>query len=211
MAHCQFFPAVQVEKNVVRRPESFARGGPQREAYDSVLIVCEGGKCEPSYLTRLRDVHRLSNANIRITPANGTDPLSVVAFAKKEYNPEKFDRVYCVFDRDEHPSFDAALDEISKQEKFYAIISWPCFEFWVLLHFRYSAAPIHRAKALKDVIRCYPTYSKGSKSVFDDLSPRLQAAITHAKRLVVENNKNGSTNPATRMHELVEYLINLKA
>jgi hypothetical protein len=35
-------------------------------------------------------------------------------------------------------------------------------------------------------------------------------AIEHAKRLLKENATTGATNPATRVHELVEYLCNLK-
>ena len=33
-----------------RGPESYKRRGPVREAYDYVLIVCEGAKSEPNYL-----------------------------------------------------------------------------------------------------------------------------------------------------------------
>ena len=41
-------------------------GGPQRESYDRVLIVCEGKKTEPSYFGDLLTHYRLSMANIEI-------------------------------------------------------------------------------------------------------------------------------------------------
>ena len=56
----------------------------------------------------------------------------------------------------------------------------------------------------------YPTYAKGCKTVFDGLSHDLERAIQHAERLHGENERNGSVNPATRMHELVTYLMGLK-
>jgi hypothetical protein len=195
---------------MVRRAESYARREPRRAAYDSVLIVCEGGKTEPNYLERLRIVHRLSNANIRITPADGTDPMSIVAFAERELSRNDYDRVYCVFDRDEHNNYFDALRRISALPKFFATTSWPCFEIWILLHFKYSTAPQNRHEALAELRKHYPAYSKGCKTVFDDMTPALERAVQHAERLQGENERNGSVNPATRMHELVTYLMGLK-
>jgi hypothetical protein len=194
----------------VRSPKSYARREPKREPYESVLIVCEGGKTERYYLSRLQQVYRLSSANIRITPADGTDPLTVVAFAEREFARDEYDRAVCVFDRDEHKNYAAALQRIAKLPKFWAITSWPCFEIWVLLHFVYSAAPHDPASALLEVRKRYAGYTKGGKTTFDDLAPMLDNAIRHAERLVKDNLKTGAENPATRMHELVTYLIGLK-
>ena len=194
----------------MRRAESYARRGPRREPYDSVLIVCEGGKSEPNYFSRLREIHRLSMANIRITPADGTDPMSVVAFAEKEFTRIEYDRVFCVFDRDEHSNYQAALATVARLPKFSAITSWPCFEVWVLLHFIYSAAPRDRGALYNEVRRHYPGYSKGCRTVYDDLAPKLELALRHSRQLATENNRSGSLNPATKIHELVQYLIGLK-
>jgi hypothetical protein len=197
---------------MARYATSYRRRAPTRDAYDVVLIVCEGGKTEPNYLDRLRAVRRLSNANIRITPADGTDPLSVVKFAEKESALGDYDRVFCIFDRDEHATYDPALQRVARLgKKFTAITSWPCFEIWLLLHFVYSDAPRSRDAAYAEIRRHYPSYSKGSKNVFDDLLERLDQAVQHAKRLARENISNGSSNPATSMHELVEYLMKLKS
>jgi hypothetical protein len=195
---------------MARYANSYKRRPPVRDPHDVVLIVCEGGKTEPNYLDRLRAVRRLSSANIRITPADGTDPMSVVKFAEKESARGEYDRVFCIFDRDEHATYDAALRRVAKLKNFSAIISWPCFEIWLLLHFIYSAAPRSRDEAYAEVRRHYPSYRKGSGTVFDDLSNKLDQAIQHAKRLMNENSISGSSNPATLMHELVEYLMKLR-
>lgn len=193
-----------------RRPESYARGAPKREPYASVLIVCEGSKAEPNYLLGLRSAYRLSSANIRITPADGTDPLSVVEFAEAEFDRGGYDLAFCVFDRDEHPNFPQAINRILQLDKFCAIPSCPCFEIWILLHFAYSAAPRARDEALSEVIKHYNSYTKGSKTSFQDLAPRLVNAIRNSRRLEADNRRTGADNPATKMHVLVEYLIGLR-
>jgi hypothetical protein len=125
----------------MRRPESYKRRASQREPYDTALIVCEGQKTEPHYLDGLKQEYKLSSANIRITPADGTDAVSIVRFAKAQAERDGgYDRVYCVFDRDGHRNFTEAIGLI-RQFGYIPIVSWPCFEIWVLLHFAYSSAP----------------------------------------------------------------------
>jgi hypothetical protein len=204
-----------------RTAGSYARRGPVREPYDRVLIVCEGEKTEPHYFGGLRRHYRLSSANIEITPANGTDPISIVTFAQARLGD--YDRTFCVFDRDGHQNYDAAVARAAqsaegKQGKFVAITSWPCFEFWLLLHFGYSAAPFHRAgkkssgdQAIAKLATHIPGYNKGLKNIYDLLAPKTTDAIQNAMRLQRENTRTRSSNPSTRAHELVQYLITLKA
>src|SRR5882757_6214240 len=97
-----------------RQAKSYARRGPQREPYDLVLIVCEGTKTEPNYFMGLRNAYRLSSANIKILPADGaTDPMSIITFTQTEMKREPYDRAYCVFDRNGHQNYDAALQRIA--------------------------------------------------------------------------------------------------
>ena len=192
-----------------------------REPYDFVLIVCEGGKTEPNYFGRLRTVCGLANANIRITPADGTDPVSIVRFAQDEY--DEHDRVYCVFDRNGHPNFDEALtlarqSALGKSGVLRTITSVPCFELWVLLHFAYSTAPFNKAgsdspcdRVLRAVRGHFNDYDKGRQDIYDKLSALQDKAIAHAIRLAKHNRETDSRNPATEVHELVEYLRKIKA
>ena len=79
------------------RPASaFRRPPPARAQYDVALIVCEGEKTEPEYLRRLRNALGLNAANISITPANGSDPVSIVRHAIQAYDNAggEFDRVF---------------------------------------------------------------------------------------------------------------------
>jgi len=207
-----------------RKPKSFAklqRNRPAREPYDRVLIVCEGEKTEPVYFEELRKTYRLSTANIEVTPASGSDPLSVVKYAKnlvkKESNlGEKFNKVYCVFDRDEHTNFDEASSQLNAGN-IVSARSWPCFEFWLLLHFKYSRKPFSRSNGKTAAQLCQsalkaklPKYKKGMQGIFGELAPYLDDAIKNAEIAQREAEKNGEPNPSTEVHELVKYLKDLK-
>jgi hypothetical protein len=194
---------------------------PKREPYDVVLIVCEGQKTEPLYLRRLRQIHRLSSANIDIVSSPGQDPLSIVAHAEGRMNTEDFNRVFCVFDRDGHAGYDQALRRIRELKDagkdISAITSWPCFEIWLLLHFVYTARPFQRVQntsacdgVIRELRRHIPNYDKGLDGLYDNLLVHQQRAIAHAARLARENKDTGSVNPATNMHDLVAYLLGIK-
>jgi RloB-like protein len=199
----------------MRRPQSYARRGPTREPYDYVLIVCEGSKTEPRYFQRLKEVFRLSNANIEIARPNATDPRSLVAFAETRLNERGFDRVYCVFDRDGHATYTSAVSHIIEQYgnsgRVRAITSVPCFEIWVLLHFHYTSAAFNACSdVLAEVKKHFADYTKGRQDIYDRLAGNMKQAIKHAVRLKKEGEDTRSSNPATLVHELVSYLCNLK-
>lgn len=134
------------QKMKEKRAAAHERKRQPREPYDVVLIVCEGEKTEPYYLESLRNSLRLSNANIRICGKEcGSAPISVVKFAMEEFRANKgvYNKVYCVFDKDKHDSYDEAKAKIaatklSNGATLHAVISIPCFEVWILLHFIYT-------------------------------------------------------------------------
>jgi hypothetical protein len=200
----------------LRTAKSFRRAEPIRDPYPLVLIVCEGAKSEPNYFNRLRHVYRLSSTRVVVTPANGTDPVSIVSFAKDQFRSKGFNRVYCVFDRNGHSNYEKALQRISQSNNIFAITSVPCFEVWVLLHFIYCAAPFTQvgtdsacALVIKEVQKHFPQYAKGYEYVFDDLEENIEQAINRATQLSADNARVGSTNPDTKVHTLINYLRNL--
>jgi hypothetical protein len=203
-----------------RKAADYARRAPAREPYDRVLIVCEGEKTEPQYFNGLRLAERLSSANIRVTPADGSDPLSIVRFAERLAN--EYDRTYCVFDRDGHANYDDALQRVAqsalgRSQQLIAVPSWPCFELWMLLHFRYSTAAIVAGggrssgeNACRELRNYMADYQKGRVDVYRELSSRQAAALKNAGRLERDNAGTGNHNPSTRVHGLVSYLLHLR-
>jgi hypothetical protein len=186
------------------------------------LIVCEGTKTEPHYLRELLDDLGIRRHVVRIAPNEGVSPDRVVAHAVALYEGDAtagdaFDAVYCVFDRDKHTTFNAAVQRIkdlsAEGKPFVAITSTPCFEVWLLLHFGYSAQPFHPAgkKSVGDqVVSALKTkpgfakYGKGHKGIYGQLKDKLTDALSHAAQLRRHCVATGSINPATNVDELVK-------
>jgi hypothetical protein len=207
-----------------RSPKSLRRRAPIREPYDYVLIVCEGGKTEPNYLNELIAHLRLSSTNVRVTGDCGSAPSSVVAEAIRLFrNDPEFDRVYCVFDRDDHADYQTACNrmrskrlrnKVGRNVVFEAITSIPCFEYWILLHFEYTTTPFPRFADLEPRLRRIPEladYTKGASGLFELTASRLDQALAHAKRANQAAQRSGTDNPTTGMGELIGYLQALAA
>jgi hypothetical protein len=209
-------------KRKERKAQSLRRQRAMKAPYDVILIVCEGEKTEPNYFYELKKAFRLSNANVRIC-GRGSDPLSVVDFAIETFRQEQeFDRVYCVFDRDRHTTYDAALDRVrrtrlGKGSKIFAISSVPCFEFWLLLHFIYTTRPFDAspgdsicAGVIEELKKYLPAYRKGDQDIFNKIQDKLDNAITNARNVEQFHQTSGTDNPSTLVHSVVEYLRDLK-
>lgn len=204
-----------------RQIPGLARRQPKRSSYDRVLIVCEGSKTEPNYFRELVDHLRLNTANIEIDGDSDPSPKSVVAHAKWRYQQEgDFDRVFCVFDKDEHSTYQQAVREVAAEElapAFSAITSVPCFEYWLLLHFIFTTKPYARSESyspgqhvLRDLKVHLPEYSKGSQHVYLQLMRYTDLAIRHAERASQQASQNQTDNPSTQVYRLVTYLRALK-
>lgn len=197
----------------------------KRKPYEKVLIVCEGEKTEPYYLRALRGYLKLAQAKIEIDSSSKSSPTSVVKHAKKlikESSGDPYDHVFCVMDRDRHADFDKAMDEIKKYKNrettLRSIVSNPCFEFWILLHFEYTTkifgangdSPCNELikKNLKAHIGDYEK-DNGAK-MLSIISSGLEGAVVNAKKANEVAKSNNVDNPTTQMDELVDYLRGLR-
>ena len=212
-------------KRKAKAADALERRKAKRASYDKILIVCEGEKTEPNYFNELINFYKLNTANVEIDGTCGSSPKSVFERAIELYENENckgdaFDKVYCVFDKDSHETYDETLIRIKAQNPksvFSAVVSVPCFEYWILLHFHYSTKPYHATgsssignEVLKDLKAVFPEYTKGSEDIFESLSGQLEFAKANAIRSLTHAQANHTDNPITHIHELVEYLQNLK-
>jgi len=210
-------------KRKVRQARDLSRQKAKRAPYDRALIVCEGERTEPNYFEELVDHYRLNSANVMITGECGSSPMSVVNHARQLYREAKdegnsFDQVYCVIDRDDHPDYQKALDAVAKQNTFMPVISIPCFEYWLLLHFVYTDKPFHAsgsksvsAMVLKELKQYWPEYQKSMSGVFMRRIGQLEFAKKNAIRALRSAHSRDFSNPSTNVHELVTYLQKLKS
>lgn len=208
-------------KRKARASEALQRQRHERARNKRYLIVCEGTKTEPNYFAELLEDLSIRPQVVRIAPNDGVSPDKVVAHALDLYDEDAaggdaYDAVYCVFDRDRHTTFEAAVQrtkDLSADGKpFVAITSTPCFEFWLLLHFGYTDQPFHAAgrKSVGDQVVSalkakpgFAKYGKGQKGIYSLLKDKVGDAITHTAQLRKHTVATGSVNPATDMDQLV--------
>lgn len=213
------------QKKKSRNEKDLARKEAKKSPYETILIVCEDSKSSPNYLREIIKYFRLNTANVIVIPSKGSAPISVVEHSIEiAKTMPQIDRVACIFDRDDHESYKRAINKLNNQPEpsdktpvYKAIASTPCFEIWLLLHFLYTTR-IYSSGGNKsaaqhltnDLLKELPSYSKNNTRWFNDLIDKQKIAITNAKRLQKHNKTTNSKNPATNMHELIEYLISLK-
>ena len=214
-----------------RQARVLKRRAVRRAPYERLLIVCEGEKTEPLYINEIRRDYRLASANVQVRPSVlGTQPLQVVEYAEhlfrngdraRQIEPRAFDRVFTVFDRDDHRTYHAALakaDELDnsltndegKRIPVAAIASVPCFELWLLLHFEDVLAPMHRLGVLAALKKHLSGYDKGQAGNWDATKARLDTAIQRAQAKANTTGARDGTESFTNMHELVLRLVQLK-
>lgn len=213
-------------KHKAKSARNLARQKEKRAPYARILIVCEGAKTEPNYLQEIVDCLELNTANIEVDGSCGSSPATVVEYSQERYKEKKrqgdeYDNVFCVFDKDTHNTYTSALAQIDKLKPantFKAINSVPCFEYWLLLHFVFTTQPFSStgeksacARVIDELRKYISAYAKGNQGVFKELMPQTAQAIAWSKNALQQARNSGTDNPTTLMHELVEYLQNLKS
>lgn len=200
---------------------SFRRRGQQKPPRSITLIVCEG-ETEQVYFEEARVKYGLSTAEIILADNTvGPAPISVVECAQARCAERgSYDHVYCVFDRDGHESFDRARERIrhlAGRKKsplpIMEVISVPCFEFWVLLHFERTDAPFERCVAVVQRIRDQnhlPSYEKAHAAIARQLVARTDNAIANAE-WVEARAANNDFNPYTSVHHVLRHFAAVAA
>lgn len=212
-------------KRKAKNAKDLRRRAAKRDPYAKILIVCEGEKTEPHYFSDARNYYALNTANIEVCGECGSDPSSILSYAKQRYREardarDSFDRVYCVFDKDSHHHYDKTIKEIAAQKPhncFFAITSVPCFEYWLLLHYVYSTKPYAGLpgnsagnQILADLQGSFPEYQKGRDAVFTELIGQLDFAINNAERSLKAAATAHTDNPTTHVHDLVSFMRDIK-
>ena len=129
-------------KERMRKTPSLNRDMPSILKKKKILIVCEGENTEPSYFRQFR----LATATVHPV-GEGYNTESLVGRAVMLSKKDKFDEVWCVFDKDDFPnqSFNAAI-ETAKRNNMKVAYSNQAFEYWLLLHFEdHQGGALHRS------------------------------------------------------------------
>lgn len=189
----------------------------------SILIVCEGENTEPSYFNQFR----ITSAIVK-SVGIGYNTISLVNKALELSQKGKFDKVWCVFDKDDFKDddFNSAI-KIAKVNNFGIAYSNQSFEYWLILHFNdHQGGAMHRNqynKKINELIKPFKLIydGNGSKLISEEFfelldgvdsklsRKRVEIAINRAER---NYNKLKHINPAkeessTTVFKLVRELL----
>lgn len=191
----------------------------------TVLIVTEGKKTETDYFDKLILKLRAS-ADIEGTRKGDSAPTSVVKRAEKAIRRDsgEYEVIYCVFDKDSHADYEAAIKMIDKLNRsnvnieISAVPSVPCIEYWFYLHKKYLDKPYATVgspatELLKD-LKKIPEFRDYDKSIpikiFNYLFDNQHKARENAIRSLEDGQQRGDReyheNPSTRVHLVLERL-----
>ena len=150
-----------------------------RRERSSALLVCEGKCTEPFYLRGLLQHLDISAASVEIIEGQSKcNAVAVVNRARQRFDQVPRDRVFVLIDAEQADLAKALLHcntplqrESKKKElpeiRIEPILSSPCFEVWLLLHFRYCDRPfVHFADVLPELEACLPEYQKNNPAIF---------------------------------------------
>ena len=181
----------------------------------TALIVCEGRRTEPYYLRGLIEHLGVNAANAHIQPGSyETDARSLVRDAQARFrlNPE-YDRVFVVLDGDQAHLADArcegatAMENAAGDQVFVElIVTTPCFEYWLLLHFEHTTRNFRSAEVIRELKGHLTDYKKGDPNVFAKVRAGLAEAGARAVRGDRELAAARATSPRTDMPVLLEAL-----
>ena len=194
-----------------------------REIKVFFLIVCEGAKTEPNYFNKFKG--KFGNVIFEIDcEGKGYNTLKVVeeAIRIRDKNPNKYNRVWTVFDKDSFSdkNFNSAIQK-AKTNDIGCAWSNEAIELWYLLHFQYRNTGMQRTeyqKAIeKEINKKWKNkkkpfkYKKNALDMYDVLQEygNQTQAIRNAEKLSKEydNQRFANHNPRTQVYELVKQLI----
>lgn len=194
-----------------------SRAQPTLKIQPRVLILCEDAK---SCLDYLKDAARnfRAYAEVEIAHTGHTDPLGIVSVGIQRQRV--FESVVCVIDRDTHENFNEAI-RMADENSIKMIVSYPCYEFWLFLHFRYSragyvaAGKFSAGEVMARTLCNEPEmadYEKGKNTgIFRKLIDRLPLARKRSLQIHTEAVEDqGDMNPSTSMHQLMDFFEELQ-
>lgn len=190
------------------------RRRPLRAPLRRILIVCEGRETERRYFEAFQ--HEVRNPRVHVEIARQTgvpktvvkDAISLREQASEEARRQRdenllWDEVWGVFDVDDHPGLNDAL-ELARQHCVQVAVSNPCFELWALLHFQEQHAHIDRHKLRAALQKHLHGYDKVLD--FNKMHGGYVEAVERARNLAARSKRDGEPmrNPNTGVGNLTE-------
>ena len=206
------------------KPRRVRRGRPRRSGKPRILILCEGAKTEPNYFAQLKQAEHLTSVFVRPPRRKQIGPAGLLRRLREELEEDSdWDEVHCVLDHDgrdtEIREFRTRLAAINQKSdtQVKMILSVPCFEFWLLLHFEFTDRPFvpkGGRTACDDVIkklrRHLSDYRKNNPQTFRRCHQHMNTAIQNAAQLESERPEPPQPGPSyTNVGSLMKRLLRI--
>jgi hypothetical protein len=189
------------------------RGRSRLQPRREILLFVEGEKTEEDYFLHWYRLHQ-RHVIVTIDKFHGS-PIKLVERAESIRKRELYearrgrgrahDEIWCVFDIDNHPSVNEAVQR-AEGNGIHVAISNPCFELWFILHFEDQNAHINAKQAqarAQALLRCGKALTPAALAT---LEANFDDAQIRARRLHQKHIGDGSpphTNPSTQVWKLV--------
>ncbi len=177
--------------------KSLKRTPGKRPELRTIVVFCEGANSEPDYVKALKQLTHIAKntaLELRIHPERSV-PLALVRMAVQQKSDPEVDECWCIFDVEwpqNHPNLSEAK-ALAESNEVNLAISNPCFELWLILHFRdhgafLETAPADRLSRTLD--------SRSGKSIDAALyMPLRKEAARRAERLDKRHERDGTSFP----------------
>ncbi|MEU2602844.1 RloB family protein [Streptomyces hirsutus] len=170
--------------------------------------MCGAKNTEPAYVKGLlRAVdNRAVDVRVKVCPQ---DPVSVVRHAagERERAGDHYSHTWCVLDVDDFAHLDEAL-RLADSERIDIALSNPCFELWLLLHFREHRATVTGyAQAKGHITPYHPNYSKAAREFNFGLYREGWPRAVERARSLAKKGEEAKVNPSSGMWRLVGEIV----
>lgn len=214
-----------VENREMRQARKLGRKTQSRTSIPRILILTEG-LTEEIYFKALKKNLKLNS--VEVLKSSYTDSNGIVQDAKSKGiksidNYDEYNYIFCVFDLDtvRDKQFLASIESYNaKYEKsnsiIYPILTFPCIEFWFILHYYCHSAPFSTSRNrsvgenTKVEFKKYQgNYHETNYECIGELASKYKTALHNAKVLMDQQINCSSSNPITNIHQLVTLLHNI--
>jgi hypothetical protein len=192
------------------------RSSSSTEVRKELLVFVEGKRTEEDYLVFWQRAFR-RQVSVQIGETRGA-PITLVEAARVARRLDKrgqkrgegraYDEIWCVFDVDEHPSLDSAI-QMAAQNEISVAVSNPCIELWFILHFQDQTAFLDRHSAQRRSAELLCCRKALSTPALEQLYEHYGDARVRAVDLDTKHAGDGSPageNPSSGAWRLIESL-----
>ncbi|XRQ08580.1 RloB family protein [Actinomadura welshii] len=169
----------------------------KRPELRTIVVFCEGSNSEPEYVRALKQLPHIAKntaLELRVHPERSV-PLPLVRMAVQQKRDPEVDECWCIFDvewPENHPNLLEAK-ALAESNDVNLAISNPCFELWLILHFKDHHAFINTTPAER--LSCTLDNRSGKSIDAAMYMPLRKEAARRAERLDKRHDRDGTTFP----------------